>query len=369
MHENAVVANDQHGVNLIDLILAMGNTGSQELVTIILEYVNDQNEDVKIAAIRALLKFTHLKNVKDKMVDVLSTNPSEEVVIMTVHTMVRGYQYCKGAGLNTTTFASHPVLGAMVSGALNFNNTNLLSLVRTFLLTVGGEKALNLVSELHGRGKRQATTDWDSENSEYNLVASLSNRQSDVTNYPNHTAYLWKKNIGNSKARLRAAAGVFLGCDDDCENLKGYAKMYADGTILNGGTRTLLDAEILLLKNGSNIRGRAYVQIGSNVRTNYDRSTQCYNYESDIYQGQYRLFSFRYRVNLYVTSLGVDVNVNLGLDIDFSSRLCANGSLVQARANATGIANLDADVLLTADGSIHATLLVSFELTANLSFI
>ena len=82
LRENAVVANDQHSVNLIDLILAMGNTGSQELVTIILEYVNDPDEDIQIAAIRALLKFTHLRNVKDKMVDVLATSPSEEVVIL-----------------------------------------------------------------------------------------------------------------------------------------------------------------------------------------------------------------------------------------------------------------------------------------------
>ena len=192
-------------------------------------------------------------------------------------------------------------------------------------------------------------------------MASLSSRQSDVTNYPNHTAYLWQKNFGNSYASLKAAAGVFLGCNDDCENLKGFAKMYADGTILNGGTRTLQDAEIFLLKNGSNIRGRAYVQIGSNVRTNYDRSTQCYNYKSDICQGQYRLFSFRYRIYLYVTTLGVDINVNLQVDIGFNSRLCANASLVQARGNVTGIANLDADVLLTADGSVHATLLVNFD--------
>lgn len=122
-----------------------------------------------------------------------------------------------------------------------------------------------------------------------------------------------------------------------------------------------MDAEILLQKTGSNIRGRVYVQIGSNVRTNYDRSTQCYNYDSDILQDTYRLFSFRYRVYLYVITLGVDINVNLAADIDFSSQICATGSLSEVRGSATGIANIDGRVTLTADGSVHSTLLVSMQ--------
>ena len=73
------------------------------------------------------------------MVDVLATSPSEEVVIMIVHTVVRGYQHCKVTGLNTTSFASHPILEAMVSVVSNFNNANLLSMVKkNFFLNCGG---------------------------------------------------------------------------------------------------------------------------------------------------------------------------------------------------------------------------------------
>ena len=191
------------------------------------------------------------------------------------------------------------------------------------------------------------------------MVASFSNRQSDVINHPVHSAYLWSRTLGNSDARMRAAAGVFIGRSNNYENVKGYARLYAEASILDC-TQTLVDAEILLQKTGSNIRDRIYLEIGSNVRTNYDHSAlnQCYNYNIGIYQEPYRLFSCRFRVHLYVTTLGLDINVNLEVDIDFSSQICATDSLNEARGNATGIANIDGRVTATADGSIHATLLV-----------
>lgn len=356
--EDAVSNEERDIAYLIDLILALGNTGSEEVVTTLLEYVNDPVQEVQIASIRALLKLTHLQLVRDALMEVLASNPQEEIVIMVVHTMVKGYHHSKDLRVDTTSLADHPILPTMVSAVLRFNNTGLISLVTNFLGDVGGEQTLSLISELRSREKRQTTTDWDTSSSEYNLVASLSSRQSDVNTYPRHNAYLWRKDFGNSHARLRAAAGVFVGRSENYENIKGYAKLYAEGHILDGGTRTLVDAEILLQKTGSSVRGRVYVQIGSNVRTNYDRSTQCYNYNSDIYQGRYRLFRFRYRIYIYVTTVGVDINVNLEVGIDFSSQICASGSLNQARGSATGIANLDARIIATADGSIHATLLV-----------
>ena len=361
--QEAVTASTEgsNGFDLVDVLLALGNTGSDEVSDTILEYINDPIQEVQVAAIRALLKFTHLQSVRDILMDLLESYPSEDIVIIAVHTIVKGYRHSKDLGLNTTSLAYHPILSTMVSAALNYNNTGLLSLVVNFLTHVGGEQALTLISQLQGRDKR-ATTDWDSTNTDYNLVASFSDRQSDVINYPVHSAYLWSRILGNSDARMKAAAGVFIGRSNNYENVKGYARLYAETRILDGGTKPLIDAEILLQKTGTSIRGRVYVQIGSNVRTNYDRSTQCYDYNSDIQQGSYRLYSFRYRIYLYVTTLGVDINVNLAVDVGFSSQICATGSLSEARGSATGIANVDGRVTLTADGSIHSTLLVSSNL-------
>ena len=284
LQENATASTeDSNGFHLIDLLFALGNTGSEEVSETILEYINDPIQEIQIAAIRVLLKFTHLQSVRDALMDLLESYSQEEIVIMAVHTVVKGYHHSKDLGLNTTSLAYHPILSTMVSATLNFNNTSLLSLVVNFLSDVGGEQALSLVTRLRGRDKR--TTDWDSTNTDYNLVASFSNRQSDVTNYPVHSAYLWSETLGNSDARMRAAAGVFMGRSDNCENVKGYARLYANTRILNDGTQTLMDAEILVQKTGSNIRGRVYIQIGSNVRTSYDRSTQCYNYNSDNISG------------------------------------------------------------------------------------
>ena len=129
-----------------------------------------------------------------------------------------------------------------------------------YINEVGGEQSLLLKKELLVRFKR-STADWDSSSSsEYNLVASLSSRQQDVNTHPIHRAYLWRKKLGISKANLKAAAGVFFGRSNDCENIKGYAKAYAEANLLSR-KRTLINIDILLQKTPYSINGRLYAQI------------------------------------------------------------------------------------------------------------
>ena len=63
---------------LVHLILAMGNTGSVNVVNDILSYI----KEIQQASIRALLKFTHLEVVRSSLADVLDMHPDETLRLL-----------------------------------------------------------------------------------------------------------------------------------------------------------------------------------------------------------------------------------------------------------------------------------------------
>ena len=172
---------------LVHLILAMGNTGSVNVVNDILNYINSDVKEIQQASIRALLKFTHLEVVRRSLADVLDTHPDEETVVLITHTIVKGHGYLEDHNIEISPEDNYLLIQSLVSAVLKFNNTELTMLVVRYL----EEQGSSMVDALQSRLKR-ATSDWDSSNSsEYNLVASLSSRQLDDTNYTKHRAYLY----------------------------------------------------------------------------------------------------------------------------------------------------------------------------------
>lgn len=349
--ERNLTPNDEE---LTTVILAMGNTGSGLVVNTILEYVGHPLEDIQLASIRACLKFTHLPQVLNALKAVLTANVNEETVAMVVHTLVKGYQYSQDRDQDMGLITNHPLLSSLVLAIQRLNNTDLQVLVLEYLEQVGGEHALNLMTSIDAREKRGA--DWDASNTEFNLVASQSSRQSDITTYPNHTAYIYGNTLGLDEVNLRAAAGVFMGYSSNLENIKGYGKVYVESNVLNR-QRTLTDIEILFQKNGVNFRGKVYVEIGGNVLVNVDRTlTTCYNYDEELFENRYRLFSFTHSVFLYVASIDVDIAVYLELRVGVDAKICGGASLDEL---ATANAGIVPRVTLSVDGAVSATLLVS----------
>ena len=68
--------------------------------------------------------------------------------------------------------------------------------------------------------RRRRGSDWDENNSDYDVVADYSSRKSDVLTYPLHKAYLYGKKIGISKLYAQFAAGVFVGAADNGQKYK-----------------------------------------------------------------------------------------------------------------------------------------------------
>ena len=362
LHETLITSTNDTSA-LTSLLLAMGNTGSGHIIDMILSYIDSSISDLQTAAIRALVKFTHLQQVTNSLAEFLEVDLAEETVVLITHTLVKGHRYSTDRDIDIAPEDVYPLIHSLISAVMRFNNTDLSLIVAAYIDEVGGEQSSFLKTELQTRFRR-GTTNWDSSSSSYNLVASLSSRQQDVDTHPRHKAYIWVKTLGVSKANLKAAAGVFFGRSDDCDNMKGYAKAYAEGKLLSR-KRTLADIEILLQKTPYSINGRLYAQIGGNTLVNrnlaIDGSYRCRTYNTPLSRSRYRLFSFTYSIFVYVGTVSVGVHVDLGVSVNFDAQLCSSFSVYNL---ASGTAGLVPRINLYAGGFARVTLLVRLLLFA-----
>ena len=76
--------------------------------------------------------------------------------------------------------------------------------------------------------------DWDKSSSDYNLVASLVQRQNDVQTYPAHKGYIWDEDYGISKLNFKVGVGAFVGayCDGTTSCSKVFGKAVAKVHVL-----------------------------------------------------------------------------------------------------------------------------------------
>ena len=356
LHETLITSRNDTSV-LTSLLLAMGNTGSGHVIDVILSYLDSSISDLQTAAIRALVKFTHLQQVTNSLAELLEVDIAEETIMLITHTVLKGHRHSTDQDIEIAPEDAYPLIRSLVSAVMQCNNTELTLIVAAYIDEVGGEQSSFLQTELQSRFRR-GTSDWDSSSSDYNLVASLSSRQQDVNTHPRHKAYIYGKTLGISKANLKAAAGVFFGRSDDCDNMKGYAKAYAEGNLLSR-KRTLVDVDILLQKTPYSINGRLYAQIGGNTlvnkNLNIDGSHQCRQYSTPLSRSCYCLFGFTYSIFVYVGTVSVGVHIDLGASVSFNAELCSSSSVYNL---ASGTAGLVPRISLYAGGFARVTLLV-----------
>lgn len=338
------------------LIRAMGNTGSNAVVDIILQYVDNPAKNIQDAALGALVKFTHLKRVLDNLRGLIRSGNDEELLNRVARTLIQGRVYADLMDIDTSTISSHPILRSLLSATLNTNDTDLIRRVSTYLRDLGGEIATNLLDQLYLRFRRG--TDWDASSSDYDCVASQSSRASDVNTYQRHRAYIYGKTFGNDDVNLNIGAGIFLGISDDCNDMKGFARACARVNVFDY-SKDLAEIEFSVVKSGSIIKAKAYAQIVGSTLLNYDNSvdaTYCLTYEKTLYQKRIKLFSFEYSIYIYIGSIDAGIGVYLALDTNFDASVCASLNLDELLTATTGIVPV---LSVTIEGTASATLLVS----------
>ena len=128
---SSVNSNDSSAI--VNLLLAMGNTGSDYAVSTIIEYVNRPLLNIQEAAIKALVKFTYLEQVQSSPHELLTSGPDEEILNIVTEVLIEGQMHAEGMDIDMSVDLSYPILPTLVAAALNTNDTDLIGCVSWYV--------------------------------------------------------------------------------------------------------------------------------------------------------------------------------------------------------------------------------------------
>ena len=219
---------------LVHLLHSLGNTRSELVIEHVVQFVDHDEEMVKITAITALRFFTGMPPIQDTLLRVLLNSPTEAVVSAIIDALSEGFEQ------NRDVQVQEDIILTLLNVTLTFDNRDLEVELVNYFQMVGTQETLRLAHILltHGspaRNKRQ-TSDWDSGNNDYNVIASQSSRRSDVNTYPNpyHRSYLWSRKLGKTtgsyQVYVQAVAGLFGGVNLDL-NFKLFGRAVLRGHV------------------------------------------------------------------------------------------------------------------------------------------
>ena len=368
------------------VVHALGNTGSESSLTVILSFLNrselhSESKEIKLAVIDALGKLTEKDTVLTVLEEflVLWTSDSEEYVAAVIETLDHGFEYVESRQLQVdeyiTYLTSHTILYSIVRVSASINSTDLHVMVVEYFKKIDSKDLLFEILEREitipgGRVKRQ-TSDWDSSSrSDYDLVASFSIRRSDVNNYPRHKAYITSKTIGISKANIKVASGYFAGTDTHCDQMKAFTRGIVRGTVLSRSvtladlklqvTATTKSISIPKFATNTSISILLYARVGTNTLLNFGFNEELLSHCRTDSQplGRYRrtLFRFSIPIPVFGIPLRISIALNGQLDINFNSNICI-GRTGTAVSGALGALTFTLGV--TIEGSVSVSLLVS----------
>ena len=135
------------------------------------------------------------------------------------------------------------------------------------------------VSETYGNYFRiKRGSDWDESNSDYNIIASYYTRRSDVSNYPDHKAYIYARSFSAGSLGMSVGVGAFSGMAISSQSLsyKHFAKAAANIELF-GRTYSLASLEISRYTYATMLYEKRYLKWGSSTLRNDDSkmSAQC----------------------------------------------------------------------------------------------
>ena len=128
LHETSITSTNDTSV-ITSILLSMGNTGSGHVIDVILSYIDSSISELQTAAIRALVKFTHLQQVTNSLAELLQVDLAEETVVLITHTVVKGHRYSTDQDIDIEPEDVYPLIQGLISAAVRFNNSDLSLIV------------------------------------------------------------------------------------------------------------------------------------------------------------------------------------------------------------------------------------------------
>ena len=353
---------------LSTLNYALGNSGSKLAIDALLSSIEHDDIDVQLSAIRSLGYHLDQPIVQDAFIVSLTITDEDKVLEEILMILLDAFDSM------ILIAPSKELLNAIVSCAIKLENPNLYELLTKYLqkIDVDVEVYLNLlkqqdnygevdrehISDANGIDSRiKRGTDWDEDNSDYDVVANYSQRRSDVTTYPYHKAYIWGKTYGVDKLNLKVGAGAFIGASCD-KRFKAFAKSVAKAEVF-GRTFNLAHLEYSDYTSNDHLYHRVYVKLGSHVEKNVFTPYQiasCHKYQKNLWStGEYKVFDLKFNIWVYVGTVHIDIRGYVSSRGDLN--LCACPSQVSA------CGNVEPSLSLRVSGEASASLLVSHKST------
>ena len=299
---------------------ALGNTGSQLAIDALLSSLNHEDINIQISAIRGLDVHIDQPSVQQALIILLKTSTEDAVLEEVLTILVDAFNN------KVLRDPSKDLLNAIVDMTIKVENANLYELLIQYLKLVGSNESQGMIniimqqrnygqtkndhiSDTAGGSRIKRGSDWDQYSSDYNLVASLAQRQNDVRSYPTHKAYIWGTKYGISRLNLKVGVGAFIGayCGGTTNRFKVFGKAVAKVHAL-GSDYNIAHLEYSDHTSGNYLYHQVYVRLGSAVIKNvYDRSTVCINSGGNLWDSSRTVFNRRISYFVFIGILSFNI--------------------------------------------------------------
>ena len=351
---------------VIAINYALSNTGSRLAIDALLSSLGLDDVDTQISVIRGLDVHLDQPAVQQALI-VLMEMSTEDAVLEEVLRILKD-------AFNNKVLQdpSKELLDVIADMAIKIENANLYELLIQYLKLVGTNETqviINTIMQQHNYGQltnentSNAPSDsrikrgsnWDSTSSSYyNLVASYSQRRSDVLNYPTHKAYIWGDSYGISRLNAKVGVGAFVGayCNGNIIRFKVFGKAVTQVHVL-GKDYSIGHLEYADYTTDTYLYHKVYVKLGSsvlvNVNNRYDLS--CRSSQRTLWDVSRTVFNYRYPYFIFVATITFYVRGTVGTACTAGVCMCP--------LSLTACANLRPSITLRVTGGAQAGLLVS----------
>ena len=380
---NIVITSTNNTEAIIALTYALGNSGSKLAIHALLSSLQNDDIDIQIAAIRSLGHHLDQPIVQEAIMILLALTDEDKILEEILMILIDAYDSI------IVTNPSNELLNAIISCTVKLNNPNLYALFEKYLQKINsnvvdylnllkqqhnyGEVSRDLINDTNGVDSRvKRGSDWDEYNSDYDVVASYSQRRGDVLTYPYHKAYIWGKTYGVDKLNVKVGAGGFVGVG----GFNGAGGVPIFYYLINANKRTkvfakavaklqvfwrsfsLVNLEYSDRTSGDNaLYKNVFVKLGSNVIKNIYKSytiNSCKNNNENLWNsGEYTVFHLKFNIWVFVGTIGVYLRGSV------SSRGDLNLCICPAKESACG--NVVPTLTARVSGGASASLLVSYK--------
>ena len=363
----ALSMNDNEAVTT--LIYALGNSGSKLAIFSLLSTLQYNDIKIQIATIASLASHLDQPVVQQAIITFLPLTNEDKILEEILKILIDAYEN------KVLKYPSKELVSTVIKSTMQFENPILYGLTAKYLHYLkldGVDVYLDLLKQ-HGNQETQHNhfsdlyknnfrakrgSDWDEDHPDFDVVDSLSQRKSDVINYPYHKAYIWARTFGEDNLNMMVGAGAFGGININWENAgyKIFAKAVAKVNVF-GITFDVVNIEASSYTSGQTLIYKLYFKLGFHVYKNenkkIDLAINLIQYTTSIDKSR-TVFYTKWPIFVYVGT----VNVYIEGKVSFQMNADVSASLAIPPPTAKCVASAKISISLKVTGGAYVSFLV-----------